>query len=223
MYTVATHGIFAGDAVAVLEASAIKKVIVTNTIPFATAPSHPKFVQLSIAQILADAINRITANRSVSELFTGDEPPETLSSLRPEAGRGRLAPSFIKEAVATKELKLAVERATETRHDRFPRAARGRKDPGRALRARRRARARRGRRARLRGAAASRRRNAIITLTDGARKAADRARARGAAHPVSRRIVHADLQRVSADETINARLADRYRRRRRGRHAMPAA
>jgi hypothetical protein len=33
---------------------------------------HPKFAQLSIAQTFADAINRITTNRSVSELFTDD-------------------------------------------------------------------------------------------------------------------------------------------------------
>ena len=33
VYTVATHGIFAGDAVDVLERSDIEKVIVTNTIP----------------------------------------------------------------------------------------------------------------------------------------------------------------------------------------------
>ncbi len=50
-------------------------------------------------------------------------------------------------------------------------------------------------------------RNAILTLTEGGRKrqtALVRAIAR---HPVSRRLIHADLQRVSADETIDARLA----------------
>jgi hypothetical protein len=34
-----------------------------------------KFKVLSIAQILADAIKRITANRSVSELFAKDDEP----------------------------------------------------------------------------------------------------------------------------------------------------
>jgi hypothetical protein len=33
-------------------------------------------VQLSIAQTFADTISRITTNRSVSELFTGDDNPE---------------------------------------------------------------------------------------------------------------------------------------------------
>ncbi len=77
VYTVATHGVFAGDAVSVLERSEIEKVIVTNTVPLVDVQVHPKFVQLSIAQTFADAISRITTNRSVSELFTGDEerPP----------------------------------------------------------------------------------------------------------------------------------------------------
>ncbi len=73
VYTVATHGIFAGDAVRVLEDSDIEKVIVTNTIPLHNAGDHPKFVQLSIAQTFADTISRITTNRSVSALFDGEE------------------------------------------------------------------------------------------------------------------------------------------------------
>jgi ribose-phosphate pyrophosphokinase len=77
VYTVATHGVFAGDAVDVLERSEIEKVVVTNTVPLVDVQLHPKFVQLSIAQTFADAISRITTNRSVSELFSGDEdrPP----------------------------------------------------------------------------------------------------------------------------------------------------
>jgi ribose-phosphate pyrophosphokinase len=74
VYCCATHGIFAGDAIRVLDESPIERVVVTNTIPSAGLP--PKFKVLSIAQILADAIKRITSNRSVSELFErldGDE------------------------------------------------------------------------------------------------------------------------------------------------------
>jgi large subunit ribosomal protein L25 len=50
-------------------------------------------------------------------------------------------------------------------------------------------------------------RNAIITLTDGGRKRQTALVREIQLHPVSRRVVHADLQRVSADETIDARLA----------------
>jgi ribose-phosphate pyrophosphokinase len=81
VYTVASHGIFAGEAVSVLENSAIEKVVVTNTIPFMDVDAHPKFVQLSIAQTFADAISRITTNRSVSELFNNEE------AARGDAGR----------------------------------------------------------------------------------------------------------------------------------------
>jgi len=76
VYTLATHGIFAGDAIAQFEKSEINKVIVTNTIPETTQSA--KIEHLSIAQILADAIKRITSNRSVSELFAADDvEPQT--------------------------------------------------------------------------------------------------------------------------------------------------
>jgi ribose-phosphate pyrophosphokinase len=71
VYTLATHGIFAGDAIAQFENSEICKVIVTNTIP--RTVDSPKVEHLTIAQILADAIKRITSNRSVSELFNAEE------------------------------------------------------------------------------------------------------------------------------------------------------
>ena len=74
VYTVASHGIFAGEAIGVLERSDIERVIITNTIPWIASRTIPKFVQLSIAQTLADAINRITTNRSISELFIEGEP-----------------------------------------------------------------------------------------------------------------------------------------------------
>jgi len=73
VYCCATHGIFAGDAVRVLSESLIERVVVTNTIPM--LDYGPKIKVLSIAQILADAIKRITANRSVSELFAKDDEP----------------------------------------------------------------------------------------------------------------------------------------------------
>jgi ribose-phosphate pyrophosphokinase len=72
VYTLATHGIFAGDAIAQFEKSDISKVIVTNTIP--RTIDSPKVEHLTIAQILADAIKRITSNRSVSELFNAEDP-----------------------------------------------------------------------------------------------------------------------------------------------------
>ncbi|GAC1658482.1 MAG: ribose-phosphate pyrophosphokinase [Candidatus Elarobacter sp.] len=71
VYTLATHGIFAGDAIAQFEKSEINRVIVTNTIP--RTIDSTKVEHLTIAQILADAIKRITSNRSVSELFDAED------------------------------------------------------------------------------------------------------------------------------------------------------
>jgi large subunit ribosomal protein L25 len=50
-------------------------------------------------------------------------------------------------------------------------------------------------------------RNAIITLSDGGKERQTALVRDVQIHPVSRRIVHADLQRVSADEAITAKLA----------------
>lgn len=50
-------------------------------------------------------------------------------------------------------------------------------------------------------------RNAILTLSDGGRKRQTALVRQLQLHPVTRRIIHADLQRVSADETISAQLA----------------
>ena len=72
VHTVATHGLFADNAIEVLANSVIERVIVTDTIPI-LQPAGEKFVQLSIAQTFADAIGRITTNRSVSELFSVDD------------------------------------------------------------------------------------------------------------------------------------------------------
>lgn len=61
-----THGIFAGDAVKKLEASPVKKIVVTNTIP---PPKSPKIETISVGVLLAETIKRIHAQESVSEMF----------------------------------------------------------------------------------------------------------------------------------------------------------
>ena len=102
VYTCATHGIFAGDAIRVLNESPISKVVVTNTLPSADALLSPKFKVLSIAQILADAIKRITANRSVSELFAKDD----------EAGPGVPAPAIPANALGLPNILTPAASAT---------------------------------------------------------------------------------------------------------------
>lgn len=60
------HGVFAGDAVQRLEASPVKKIVVTNTIP---PPRSPKIDVISVGVLFAETIKRIHAQESVSEMF----------------------------------------------------------------------------------------------------------------------------------------------------------
>lgn len=70
VYAAATHGVLSGPAVERIEKSQIQKVIVTDTIPFSDqARACNKLVQLSVADLLAEAIYRIHNYDSVSSLF----------------------------------------------------------------------------------------------------------------------------------------------------------
>jgi ribose-phosphate pyrophosphokinase len=66
----ATHGIFAADAADLIQASPIREVITTNTIPLADGTRRRKITQVSVAPMLAEAIRRIHRHESVSALFT---------------------------------------------------------------------------------------------------------------------------------------------------------
>ena len=69
VYACATHGIFAGEAFELIHGSQLKGVITTNTLPIDPAKLDSKISVLTVAPLLADAIERIHENRSVSELF----------------------------------------------------------------------------------------------------------------------------------------------------------
>lgn len=65
----ATHGVLSDPAIERIEASAFKKVIVTDTLPL---PKKSRKVKvLPIGQLLADAIAAVHAGDSVSALFDG--------------------------------------------------------------------------------------------------------------------------------------------------------
>lgn len=65
-----THGLFCGGALERLGAQDdVLEIVCTNTIPVDGAERHPKLVVLSIAPALAEAMRRIHAGESVSELF----------------------------------------------------------------------------------------------------------------------------------------------------------
>lgn len=71
IYGLATHGIFSEPALARIEASAFKKILVTNTVPIDAKGVTKKVEVLSVAKLLADAINAVAHGRSVSALFEG--------------------------------------------------------------------------------------------------------------------------------------------------------
>ena len=66
----ATHAVLSGPAVERIEASDIKEVIVTNSIPLSgPADNCARIKQLSVAPLLAKAIRSIHEDGSVSTLF----------------------------------------------------------------------------------------------------------------------------------------------------------
>jgi ribose-phosphate pyrophosphokinase len=64
------HGVLSGPAFARIEAPALEKLIVTNTIPLnGERARHKKIVVLSVAALLGRAIRSIHEETSVSSLF----------------------------------------------------------------------------------------------------------------------------------------------------------
>lgn len=69
VYACATHAVFSDPASEHLQASVLKEVVVTNTIPLPVYKRAPKVKVLSIAPLFAEAIRRIFEETSVSALF----------------------------------------------------------------------------------------------------------------------------------------------------------
>jgi ribose-phosphate pyrophosphokinase len=65
----ATHPVFSGNAVERLQRSALKEVVVTDTIPLPEGKQTSKIRVISLAPVLAEAIKRVHAHQSVSTLF----------------------------------------------------------------------------------------------------------------------------------------------------------
>ncbi len=72
VYAAATHPVLSGPAYERIAGSALKELVVTDTIPLDPAADREKIVVLSTAGILADTIHNVFADESVSELFQGD-------------------------------------------------------------------------------------------------------------------------------------------------------
>ena len=65
-----THAVLSGPAVERISNSVLDELVVTDTIPLsAEALASPKIRQLSVAELLAETIRRISQNESVSSLY----------------------------------------------------------------------------------------------------------------------------------------------------------
>jgi len=71
VYAAATHPILSGDAVERIEASPIKEMVFTDTIPLSPDKRLPNMTILSVAPLLGEAIRRIHTGQSVGALFNG--------------------------------------------------------------------------------------------------------------------------------------------------------
>jgi ribose-phosphate pyrophosphokinase len=67
----ATHGVLSGGATDSLKNSRISEVIVTNTLPISNDKRFDKLTVLSIAPLIARAINEVFSDGSVTSLFDG--------------------------------------------------------------------------------------------------------------------------------------------------------
>jgi ribose-phosphate pyrophosphokinase len=67
----ATHGVLSGTAVDGLKNSRVSEVVVTNTLPIPGDKRFDKLTVLSIAPLLARAINEVFSDGSVTSLFDG--------------------------------------------------------------------------------------------------------------------------------------------------------
>jgi len=70
VYATGVHPVFSGSAIERINSSALKKVMVTDTLTLSEeAARSPKVEQLSLAVLLGEAIRRINEGASVSSLF----------------------------------------------------------------------------------------------------------------------------------------------------------
>jgi ribose-phosphate pyrophosphokinase len=71
VYAAATHGVLSGPAVDRLKNAPIEKLVITNTLPIPPEKNFDKLVVLSVAEILADALDAVFEDQSVSDIFAG--------------------------------------------------------------------------------------------------------------------------------------------------------
>ncbi len=71
IWAMATHGVLSDPAVERLEKAQISRVVVTDTLPIPPDRQFDKLEVLSVAKIIADAIDAVFCETSVSQIFGG--------------------------------------------------------------------------------------------------------------------------------------------------------
>ena len=69
VYSLCTHPVFSGPAIERISKSAVKEVVVTDTIPVPTQKRNGKITVISTANLLGEAIRRIHAGESIGAMF----------------------------------------------------------------------------------------------------------------------------------------------------------
>ena len=69
IYVGCTHGVLSGPAIERIQASEIKELVMTNTIPLPKEKQIDRIVVVSISELFAEAIKRINEATSIGELF----------------------------------------------------------------------------------------------------------------------------------------------------------
>jgi hypothetical protein len=72
VWAMATHAVLSGPAIDRLKNSVISRVVLTNTLPLPSEKQIDKIEVLSIAPLIADALNAVFDDSSVSEIFGGE-------------------------------------------------------------------------------------------------------------------------------------------------------
>ena len=72
VFACATHGLFSSDALERIAASALDRVVVTDTVPVDLLRKPEKVAVLTVSDILAETIHNVFADDSVSAIFAGE-------------------------------------------------------------------------------------------------------------------------------------------------------
>ena len=67
----ATHGVFSGNAIERLAASAIEAIVITDTVPHTAVPGATRIEVLTVSGVLATTIGNVFTDTSVSGIFAG--------------------------------------------------------------------------------------------------------------------------------------------------------